>query len=145
MTDREAAEAAGVNRVTVTNWRNHSPLFAAELNRRRQELWACSADRLRSLLPRALDTLDEEMKTGKDRARIALEVLRLAGFERVAGKGGTLERYNVGPTTAEAFIDAHARGQRPDPFSEIVDGEAVTEAERRAAADRLMELAGSAV
>ena len=34
---QEAADAAGVNRVTVSRWRNHHPEFQAELNRRRDE------------------------------------------------------------------------------------------------------------
>jgi hypothetical protein len=108
-TDREASEAAGVNRVTVTNWRNHHPVFSAELNRRRSEIWTSGADRLRNLIPIALDTLSDELRTGKDRARTALEVLRLAGFDRLGGKNGSLESYLVGPTTPEGVIDARAR------------------------------------
>src|SRR5919108_5375055 len=46
--DREAAEALGVSRVTVTRWRLYDPCFQVELNRRRDELWAAAADRLRS-------------------------------------------------------------------------------------------------
>ena len=46
-TDREAAEQSGAHRVTVTNWRNHNPVFQAALNTRRAELWSASLDRLR--------------------------------------------------------------------------------------------------
>jgi hypothetical protein len=80
-TDAATAEAVGVNRVTVTKWRNYDPLFQAELNRRRKEVWGGSVDRLRSLLPRALDALEDELVHGKHRWRTALELLRLAGLE----------------------------------------------------------------
>jgi hypothetical protein len=50
--DQETADAVGVNRVTVTKWRNYDPWFQAELNQRRQDGWGGSVDRLRGLLPR---------------------------------------------------------------------------------------------
>ena len=37
--DRAVAEAVGVSRQTVSEWKNHDPLFIAELNRQRVELW----------------------------------------------------------------------------------------------------------
>jgi len=48
--DREVAEQVGVARETVTRWRNENPYFEAELNRRRQELWAEHAERLRGMV-----------------------------------------------------------------------------------------------
>lgn len=50
----EAAEAVGVARQTVSEWLNQHRGFQAELNRRRQELWAASTDCLRALVPKAL-------------------------------------------------------------------------------------------
>ena len=38
--DRATAEAVGVSRQRVWEWRNHDPLFIAELNRQRYELWS---------------------------------------------------------------------------------------------------------
>lgn len=61
-TDGEAAEAAGVSRQTVWTWRHKHPVFIAELNRRREEVFAGARDRLRSMLPKALDVLEEELE-----------------------------------------------------------------------------------
>jgi transposase len=35
VTDREAAQKAGIARETISRWRNDNPYFLAELNRRR--------------------------------------------------------------------------------------------------------------
>jgi hypothetical protein len=45
--DRSVAEAAGVSRQTIWEWRNHDPLFIAELNRQRFEMWQEARERLR--------------------------------------------------------------------------------------------------
>jgi len=37
--DRKTAEAIGVSRQTVTNWRNNNPVFIAELNKQRKAVW----------------------------------------------------------------------------------------------------------
>ena len=54
-TDTEAAAKMKLNRVTVTRWRCYSPTFRATLAVRRREVWGAAADRLRALLPKALD------------------------------------------------------------------------------------------
>ena len=130
-TDTATAETVGVHRVTVTKWRNYDPYFQAELNRRRKELWSSSTDRLRALLPRALDTLEQELQEGKHRGRVAIDLLRLAGFDRSGPKDTSLETYGVGSTDPDRIIEAKARSLRPDPVRELIDGEPVTEAERR--------------
>jgi Icc-related predicted phosphoesterase len=53
--DRSVAEAVSVSRQTVWEWRNHDPLFIAELNRQRYEMWKEAHERLKSLANRALD------------------------------------------------------------------------------------------
>lgn len=63
-TNSEVAEAVGVNRVTVTRWRLYDPRFEAELNTRRKALWGSAVDRLRALLPRAIDALEAELDAG---------------------------------------------------------------------------------
>jgi hypothetical protein len=131
-TDHETAEATGVNRVTVTKWRNHDPYFQAELNRRRTEVWGASVDRLRSLIPRALDALEHELAGGANAWRAGLELLKLAGLDRSKGRSD-LGGYLVGHHAAEAIIDARACARRPDPLSELLNGEPVSNAERLAA------------
>ena len=81
-TDIEVAETVGVNRVTVTKWRNYHPGFQAELNRRRHNLWGSAAERLRSLVPKALDVVADELDKGSDKFRVAVQVLKLAGLDQ---------------------------------------------------------------
>jgi hypothetical protein len=75
--DRETAEAIGVSRQTVTAWRGCLPVFQAELNKRRREVWGAAADRLRALLPLALDRLAAALE-GEDATAVALAIVRLA-------------------------------------------------------------------
>jgi hypothetical protein len=60
--DRDTAEAVAVDRVTVWRWRRHDADFQAALNARRGEVWESARDRLRALLPRAVDVLDQALK-----------------------------------------------------------------------------------
>jgi hypothetical protein len=82
-TDRETAEAVGVSRQTVTDWRNNNPTFIAELNRRREEIWGSQVDKLRSLVAEAVKVLEEDMKNTEDlrlRQSAAVYVLRSVGL-----------------------------------------------------------------
>lgn len=92
--DREVAEAVGVSRQTVTEWRNKNPLFAAELNRRRQEIWGSQVERLRRLVAQAVDVLEEDLKNKFDsrlRQAAAVHILRAVGLygTDMAPKGAT--------------------------------------------------------
>ena len=73
-TDAEVAQAVGVNRVTVSRWRLYNPYFQAELNTRRQAIWGSAVDRLRALLPRAVDALESELDGGRNRVRAAVSI-----------------------------------------------------------------------
>lgn len=83
-TDQAVADAVGVSRPTVTSWRLYDAYFQAELNQRRKEVWGASADRIRALLPKALDTLEKAIDEGSYQA--ALAVVKMAGLDGVAGK-----------------------------------------------------------
>ena len=98
--DQETAEAVGVNRVTVTKWRNYDAHFQAALNQRRREIFGVAVDRLRALLPLALDVLEAELRdpANTSRGQLALNVLKVAG--RAVG--------DIGPTDAEAVIEKAA-------------------------------------
>lgn len=74
----ETAEALGVARQTVSGWRNQCHDFRAEVGRRRAEIWETSGARLRALLPKALDTLEQSLQAGSIAA--AMAVLRAAGL-----------------------------------------------------------------
>jgi phosphoribosyl 1,2-cyclic phosphodiesterase len=79
-TDQEVADIIGVNRVTVTKWRNYDIYFQAELNKRRKEIWGASIDRIRALVPKAMERLEKEFD-GENGWKVALEVIKLAGIE----------------------------------------------------------------
>jgi len=82
LSDREVAEKVGVARQTITNWRLYHPVFQAELNRKRKEIWGVSGDRLRSLLPKALDRLEKTLvdDSNPNAWRVAIELLRATGL-----------------------------------------------------------------
>ena len=77
--DTETADALKLNRVTVTRWRLYSPEFRAALSVRRAEVWGAAADRLRALVPKALDALADALEHADDKVTVALAVLKLAG------------------------------------------------------------------
>lgn len=70
-THQEAAEAAGVNRVTVTRWVHHHPAFQAELNRRRFERLENLASRADGVTARALEVVDRAIGGGDVTAAMA--------------------------------------------------------------------------
>ena len=89
-TDEQAAKAAGVTRQTVNTWRNHDAVFAAELNRRRSELWAGHKDRIRAMIGQALDVVTEDLQSddAAARSKTAWEVLKMAGKDMSLSPGG---------------------------------------------------------
>ena len=72
---REAAEAAGVARTTVTEWVNHRGEFRSELERRRRERAAEVNDRVGAAVGQALRVVTEHLDA--DDLRAALGLLRL--------------------------------------------------------------------
>lgn len=76
------AEAVGASRQTVSEWLNRNPAFQAALNRRRAEVWGEAADRLRALLPRALDRIEAAIDSdGPEGLQAAIALLRLAKID----------------------------------------------------------------
>ncbi len=141
--DREVADAVGVRRQTVCGWRNHHPGFIAALNARRLETWGASSDKLRALLPKALDALEGAITGEAPDWKAAAKIVELAGLDRQGAGVPNLGPYSIGPTDPEAVIDAEARKRRPrDPLEDILDGGRVTETERRAVLRELTDLAG---
>lgn len=75
------AKTVGVARQTVSEWINHNHRFKAALNRRRQELWEGLTDRMRGLLPKALETLDTALDgDGRVACHAAVQVLKACGM-----------------------------------------------------------------
>jgi hypothetical protein len=74
-TQTEAAEIAGVTRQTVNGWARWHPGFIAALNSRRLEIAQAHDNRLRQLLSRSMDVLENALDEG-DRS-VAQTILRL--------------------------------------------------------------------
>lgn len=124
-TDAEAAAAATVTRQTVCSWRNHHPLFIAELNRCRREIWTASRDHLLALVPKALDALETALTSEQPNTRAAIKVIELVGLssESISPSG---------PTSAKEVLDAEVQRRRQADFDAMIspDGGPVSELER---------------
>ncbi len=111
--DTETAAALGLSRTCVTKWRLYSPPFQAALNRRRAEVWADGAEKLRALVPKALDALAAELDAdGPNRLKAALALLRLA------------QPPTVGPTDPDAIVDGIVTERRQTTrsvFDDLID------------------------
>jgi hypothetical protein len=129
--DREVAEVVGISRQTVCGWRLYDPYFQAELNKRRKEIWGESVDRLRSLLPKALEVLERELEPGPNSWRAALKVLELAGFANAKSGHGAMD---VGPDDPDEIVDAEAR-RRDAALLQNMMGNVSEDSRRRVLAD----------
>jgi hypothetical protein len=94
-THAQAADKAGVHRVTVSKWVAGHPAVQAELNRRRRELSEARAARLRELDETALDAVAAQLDASDP--EFALKWLKLRGLNVTAASG---------PTDPEAIINA---------------------------------------
>jgi len=119
--DAVVATETGVHRTTITRWRLYHPPFIAELNRRRAEVWTNGADRLRAMIPEALEVLASVMANEHSpyRVKAAVEVLKLA----------TPGTAILGPMDPDAVIRsvvdlqrATAERNRPDVFQNASNG-----------------------
>jgi hypothetical protein len=96
-THREAAEAAGVQRTTVTSWCNHHIAFIAELNLRRRQRLQAVGDKLHEAVGAAVGVLADRVTDGD--TDCALAVMRLVGVEHL------LAAAKPGPST---YLGVHA-------------------------------------
>ncbi len=106
-THTEAANAAGVHRVTVTKWCHHHPAFIAERNRRqieRAERVAAMAD---EATVRAIEVVTAAIDSGD--TSTAMQWLRLAGSWHCCADQRGSDRTR--PVTAQNVIDAIAETQ----------------------------------
>jgi hypothetical protein len=88
-TDKQTAESLSLPAERVTKWRLYDPIFQAALNACRAEVWQASIDRLRSMIPQALNTLAEELNRADnpDRCKLALDIVRLAKLPDITPQG----------------------------------------------------------
>jgi hypothetical protein len=119
-TDKEAAEALNLPRASVARWRLYDPVFQAALNRRRAEVWAAGIDRLRSLVPKALDALAEELggKDSANRVKAAGAVLRLVQLPALS--------QGIGPTDPGVIVRQVVEARRRPArglLDDVLDGD----------------------
>jgi len=107
--DMAVAEAMGASHKTVWEWRNHDPLFIAELNRRRVELWSEARERLKSLANRALDVLEQQLGSGDPKVALAAARYVLQGTPL---SGDTDLPINGSTTPEEVLMDDLRREAR---------------------------------
>lgn len=94
--DRTVADAVGVSRQTVCSWRLHNSMFTAKLNERRIEIWSSAADKLRSLIDKALDVVETQLNAGD--TSVALSLLKLSSRE------GLLDPRSIGSTNPDRVL-----------------------------------------
>ena len=110
-THREAAEAAGVQRSTVTGWCNKNITFIAERNRRRRQRLTAAGERLHEATSTALDVVAETINGGDTAAALAL--IRMVGVEHL------LSAAQPGPTTPMGVHQDLAADLRSDLVGEM--------------------------
>jgi hypothetical protein len=115
--DREVAEKVGVERETVTRWRLYHPAFRAELNKRRKEVLESSLDKMRTLVPKSLETIEEVLSdpANPNRWKVAVKFLEIAGISET-GLG------TIGEDDPEKIVEQAARQERTeqqDPLEQL--------------------------
>ena len=125
-THQEAADAAGVNRVTVTRWVHHHPAFQAEWNRRRFERLEYLAARAENVTAAAFDVVAQAIDAGDVATALAWVRMTYSGTNTQSGSS-----LNA-PLTPGAVIDGAA-----ESISMREPMEAYTKIFREAAVDRI--------
>jgi hypothetical protein len=116
-TDKEAAQTLNLPGDSVAKWRMHDPVFQATLNACRAEAWRAGIDRLRSMVPQALDALADELARpdNPERCKIALDILRLAKLSDIAPQGPEE------PETIVRLAVNRERQQARDPLDDLAE------------------------
>lgn len=119
--DADVASLVGVNRVTVTRWRLYHPHFQAALNERRQAIWAASLDRLRALVPVALDAVADELANVGSPRRLdaAFGLLKLVPLAEAAAPAGCID----GEEIVRQIVEEERDGVRSSMEDLLDDGE----------------------
>jgi putative insertion element HTH domain-containing protein len=111
----EVAAEIGIDRTTMWRWRQN-PMFEAEINSRRHELWSDWVEHLRNLVPKALEALESELE-GRNRLRAAVGILKLAGFDETGNSLGVKPHGQTDPKVIER--DRERRRELDELFSTI--------------------------
>ena len=110
-TDISIATRLKIGRSTLYRWQRSHAGFIAELNRRRQALRAAGIDAARALVPRALETVRDQIVNGN--GQLALALLGKTGMFGTRATGPVLYA-DIGPTDPAAVLDEEVRRRRAD-------------------------------
>jgi transposase-like protein len=116
--DRDVAQAVGVTRQTCWEWRRQHPVFMAELERRRAEVWRQPQERLRSLLSKAVDNLGQAVESGDLKASI--ELLKAVGLYGNGTMNAIGEQDPLKVIEAQAAVLIKAEGISEDPTHDML-------------------------
>ena len=86
----DAAETVKVSRQTVSEWLHHNAAFQAALHARQRELWQGYVERLRSLVPKAMDTLEAAVSDEQQGVAVAVHILKAAGLYGLPAPSGSI-------------------------------------------------------
>ena len=113
-TQQEAAEKAGVQRTTVTEWCNHNIAFKAERNQRRQDRLEAAGEQLQETLCAALMHLGEKVREGDTGAAVTIV--------KAVGVGHLLDAVKPGPTDPAAVRNELAQRFESEVMVELLTG-----------------------
>jgi len=118
-TDKEAGRTLNLPADAVARWRMYDPVFQAALNTCRAEAWRAVIDRLRSMVPQALEVLADALDRADNPARckIALDMLRIAKLSDIAPQDPE------DPETIVRLAVNRERQQARGPFDDLTDGQ----------------------
>ena len=113
-TQQEAAEKAGVQRTTVTEWCNHNLAFIAERNQRREDRVEAAGERLQETLCAALEHLGERVREGD--TGVAMVIVKAVGV------GLLLDATKPGPTDPAVVKTNLAKRCEAEVLTELLTG-----------------------
>jgi hypothetical protein len=116
-TDKQVAESLKLSAASVAKWRRYDPVFQAALNACRAAIWQAAIDRVRAMVPQALDALAEELSRtdNPDRGKIALDILRVVKLPDLVPHGP------ADPDTIVREAVNREREQARDSFDDILE------------------------
>lgn len=117
--DKETADIVGVNRVTVTKWRNYDFLFQAELNKRRKDIFGSSIEKMRSIIPKALERLEQEIEE-ENGWKVALEIIKITGV-------GDKEFQRIGHDEVDKLIREEAEERSKNELFSLINDSTIDE------------------
>ncbi|MBP2641034.1 MAG: hypothetical protein H6Q66_1985 [Firmicutes bacterium] len=115
---QEVADTAGISRHQLWVWQKN-PYFVSAISKYRAELWGNSKQRLRGLVDKSVDVLEQAIESGDLKA--AIELLKIVGLNGKIGNPGLPQSIDeVLTVEATKMVDASlAKIPFDDPMEEL--------------------------